>query len=227
MRWGRRSFRLPSSAPETRLPKRRNSARPIGNRPQVGNPPHIKTGIFHEIFRAEGLDNRRQKPTVRATLALCLDYCLDMNQGTIRPFEARDLPRILRIENSSFGKEAWPAELFQEYALESPKLFLVATAGRRLAGYSIACVRRQTAELASIAVLPEYRGRGVATKLLRTTLRKVRRQGATAMWLMVRSDNEPAIRLYRTFGFVRTATVRGYYEDGSSGWRMRVMLDKT
>lgn len=147
-----------------------------------------------------------------------------MDRGTIRLFEARDLPRILRIENSSFGKDAWPAELFQEYALASPKLFLVAAVGRRLAGYSIACIQRRTAELASIAVLPEYRGRGMATQLLKTTLRKVRRLGATNMWLMVRPDNETAIRLYRTLGFVRTASVRGYYEDGSSGSRMRVRL---
>jgi hypothetical protein len=30
------------------LPKRCNSIRPIGNRPQVGNPPHLKTAIFAE-----------------------------------------------------------------------------------------------------------------------------------------------------------------------------------
>jgi [ribosomal protein S18]-alanine N-acetyltransferase len=143
----------------------------------------------------------------------------------IRLFEARDLPRILRIEDSSFGKDAWPAELFQEYARASPKLFLVAIVGRRIAGYSIACIRRQAAELASIAVLPNYRGRGVATRLLKTTRRNVRRRGATAMWLMVRPDNKTAVSLYQTLGFVRTSSVRAYYEDGSAGWRMRVMLE--
>jgi [ribosomal protein S18]-alanine N-acetyltransferase len=144
----------------------------------------------------------------------------------IRLFEARDLPRILRIEDSSFGKDAWPAELFQEYARTSPKLFLVATMGRRrIAGYSIAGIRGHAAELASIAVLPKYRGRGVATRLLKTTRRNVRRRGATAMWLMVRPDNKTAVSLYRTLGFVRTSSVRGYYEDGCAGWRMRVMLE--
>jgi [ribosomal protein S18]-alanine N-acetyltransferase len=143
----------------------------------------------------------------------------------IRLFEARDLPRILRIEDSSFGSDAWPAELFQEYARTSPALFLVAIMRRRIAGYSIACIRRQAAELASIAVLPEYRGGGAATRLLKAMLRKVRRHGATVMWLTVRPDNKTAISLYRNFGFVRTSSVRGYYEDGSAGWRMRVMLE--
>jgi ribosomal-protein-alanine N-acetyltransferase len=143
----------------------------------------------------------------------------------IRLFETRDLPRILRIEDRSFGQDAWPAELFQEYARTSPKLFLVAIVGRRIAGYSIACLRAQTAELASIAVLPDDRGRGVATRILKAIRRKVRRRGATAMWLMVRPDNKTAIALYRNLGFVRTSSVRGYYEDGSAGWRMRVMLE--
>src|ERR1022692_3757039 len=35
-------------------PKRCNSTRPIGNRPQVGNPPHMQTAIFHEVSRAAG-----------------------------------------------------------------------------------------------------------------------------------------------------------------------------
>jgi ribosomal-protein-alanine N-acetyltransferase len=142
----------------------------------------------------------------------------------IRLFEARDLPRILKIENSAFGTDAWPAELFEEYGRVCQKLFLVATVGRSIAGYSIACLGRHGAELASIAVLPAHRGRGVATRLLKATFRKVRRQGATAMWLMVRSDNESGINLYRKFGFVRTSSVRRYYEDGSTGWRMRAEL---
>lgn len=148
-----------------------------------------------------------------------------MEEIKIRLFDARDLSRILRIEANSFGADAWPAELFEEYARACPKLFLVATVGRRIAAYSIACIRRQAAELASIGVLPEYRGRGIATKLLQATVRKVRRQGAATMWLMVRWDNKPAIDLYRKFGFVRTASVHGYYEDGSSASRMHVMLD--
>ena len=94
MRWGRRSCRPPSSAPEAKPRTAKND-----------------------------------RPRHRA-----IDYCLDMDRGTIRLFEARDLPRILRIENSSFGNDAWPAELFQEYALASPKLFLVAAVGRRHRG---------------------------------------------------------------------------------------------
>lgn len=141
----------------------------------------------------------------------------------VRLYRPWDLPRILKIERASFGHDAWPREAFEEYALTFPRLFLVATAGVRVVGYSIACVSRGAGELASIAVLPAYRGRGVARALMHASLRKLCRLGVRTIWLMVRADNESAIALYRRLGFVRTATVRGYYEDGASGWRMKLV----
>jgi ribosomal-protein-alanine N-acetyltransferase len=143
---------------------------------------------------------------------------------TIRSFQKGDLPGILRMELESFGRDAWPRELFLEYAAAVPDLFLVARAGGTIAGYSIACQSRHGAEIASLAVRSPYRRRGVATALLRATFRKLRRSGAKAVWLMVRRRNEEAIRLYRKLGFVRTGTVPNYYDDHSSGWRMRMGL---
>ena len=111
-----------------------------------------------------------------------------------------------------------------EYARAVPDLFLVARVVGRVAGCSIAYLARHGTEIASLAVRPRYRQEGVATALLKTTIRKVRRSGAQAVWLMVRRENEEAIRLYRKLGFVRTGTVPDYYEDGAPGWRMRIAL---
>lgn len=147
-----------------------------------------------------------------------------MESIRIRRFKPSDLPSILKIEKISFGPDAWPPKLFREYAEAWPKLFLVAAAGRRIVGYSITCIVRQAAELASIAVLPEFRGRGVATSLLKAAINKVRREGIAAMWLMVRPDNKTAASLYKKLGFVRTSRVSRYYEDGSPGTRMRAVL---
>jgi len=142
---------------------------------------------------------------------------------TVRAFQKSDLPGILRIERESFNRDAWTREMFVEYAAAVPDLFLVARVGGRIAGYSIACITRHGAEIASLGVRPMHRQRGVATALLRGMLRKLRRKGANAVWLTVRRRNESAIRLYRKIGFVRTATVPNYYKN-SSGWRMRMEL---
>ena len=101
---------------------------------------------------------------------------------TVRSFKKDDLPSILRIERESFDRDAWSQEVFLEYARTAPALFLVASVAGRIAGYSIACLVRHGAEIASLAVRPQYRQEGVATMLLKTTIRNVRRSGAQAVY---------------------------------------------
>ncbi|MGA2880767.1 MAG: GNAT family N-acetyltransferase [Bryobacteraceae bacterium] len=137
----------------------------------------------------------------------------------VRPFQRRELNRIVAIERDSFGKDAWPAELFLEYWRQSPELFLVARYGRRIAGYSATRTNWRGAELESIAVDPLCRGRGVAQALLRATIARL---GPRTLRLMVSTANAPALRFYRQFGFVRTRLVKRYYGAGRDAWRMRL-----
>jgi ribosomal-protein-alanine N-acetyltransferase len=128
---------------------------------------------------------------------------------------------VIEIERLSFGGDSWDRSMFLEYFERYPELFLIAKAGRRIAGYSITCVTGERAELASIAVDPVYRTHGVATALVRYTAGELQRRRVRNWHLMVRIANKPAIRFYKRFGFVRTKTVRNYYADGGDAWRMR------
>jgi ribosomal-protein-alanine acetyltransferase len=143
---------------------------------------------------------------------------------TIRRFQPGDLPRVLAIEQDSFGRYAWPAEFFREYWETTPELFLAAFRGRSLAGYVIGRMCRGGAEIASIAVHSRHRRRGVGLALFKAVRRRVKFRGASSIWLMVRPDNESALRFYYGLGFVRTGAVSRYYEDGASGWRLRLDL---
>ncbi len=134
------------------------------------------------------------------------------------------MQRVVEIERASFGKDAWPAELFLEYWRASPQLFLIARVGRRIAGYSITRTNWRGAELESIAVDPLYRGRGVAQTLLNATISRLR---AGALRLMVETENEPALRFYQQFGFTRVRKVRRYYGPGRDAWRMRLTLSRS
>lgn len=137
----------------------------------------------------------------------------------VRPFERRNLKRVLEIERASFGRDAWPAEAFLECWRESPELFLIARLGRRIAGYSITQVYWRGAELESIAVGPRYRGQGVARALLDATVGHL---GVRPLRLMVSTVNAAALRFYRHYGFVRTRLVKDYYGAGRDAWRMRL-----
>lgn len=142
----------------------------------------------------------------------------------IRPALRRDLRRILQIEASSFGRDAWDQRIFEDALEDSASVFLVARLSGRIAGYSITYIERRAAELVSIAVDPAYRRRDVGETLMNYTQRELAPLGVSRWRLMVRIDNEEAIGFYRRLGFVRTRTVRGYYGRGVDAWRMELRL---
>ena len=143
----------------------------------------------------------------------------------VRPFQLRDLDRILEIEQVSFGRDAWDRELFLEYFRQSPDLFLIARRARKTVGYVITCIASKTgssdAELVSIAVDPVARRLGVALALLEASTALLRARRIKTWWLMVAIANQPAIRFYEGHGFRRTRRVKGYYAARRDAWRMR------
>jgi GNAT superfamily N-acetyltransferase len=94
----------------------------------------------------------------------------------------------------------------------------VFTAGNKGYGY----IDDETPEL-SIAVLPEYRGKGIGTDLLRHLIEEVRVRHR-ALSLSVSSDN-PAIHLYKRLGFEvveqtgTSLTMKKQLEESGSGHR--------
>jgi putative acetyltransferase len=72
-------------------------------------------------------------------------------------------------------------------------------------------VRRRHVLTFGISVLPSAQGRGVGTALMAAMCDYADRWiGARRMELTVYTDNEPAVRLYRRFGFEIEGTLRGY-----------------
>jgi len=142
----------------------------------------------------------------------------------VRPFQLRDLDRILEIEQASFGPDAWDRELFLEYFRRCPELFLVAQRGRRIRGYIITCSGSRKAELVSIAVAPRDRLGGVGRAMLDKTLAQLRSLPVSAWWLMVATNNHPAMHFYENYGFTRTRRSKQYYGAGRDAWRMKLNL---
>jgi RimJ/RimL family protein N-acetyltransferase len=59
-----------------------------------------------------------------------------------------------------------------------------------------------------MGVVPDYRGRGIGTRLMDQALKKAFATGFVRVVLSVRADNTRAIRLYEKFGFVREGVLR-------------------
>jgi ribosomal-protein-alanine N-acetyltransferase len=139
----------------------------------------------------------------------------------IRRVRQRDLDRILEIEAASFGADAYDRNLFAEYTRKCGGLFLVAEWGTKVCAYSITALSPggtgKRAELISVAVDPACLGKGAASALMDSTLRRLRRRGITRFGLMVKVTNLRALSLYKKFGFRKLRRVARYYEDGGDG----------
>jgi len=143
---------------------------------------------------------------------------------TVRRLRLADLDRILEIEHASFGDEAYDRNLFAEFFRNYGELFLVAERGRKVRGYMVTCIRGEQAELVSVAVDPAARGRGAASALMESTLRRLRRRGIARIGLVVKATNDQARAFYERYGFEKVRKAPRYYEDGADGWRMAKKL---
>jgi ribosomal protein S18 acetylase RimI-like enzyme len=77
-----------------------------------------------------------------------------------------------------------------------------------------------TARLYSLIVAPAARGLGLGHALMTRCERAARRQGCTRIALEVRPANRRALRLYRQSGYVISARLAAYYDDGSDALRL-------
>jgi len=73
----------------------------------------------------------------------------------------------------------------------------------------------------SIAVLQEYRRRGIGSALMSEALKIFEEKyDVDSVYLEVRVSNQPAINMYEKFGFVKARIIRGYYRDGKDAYVM-------
>lgn len=149
--------------------------------------------------------------------------------GTLRPADA---PACARLEAVLFpGDDPWGAVAFAD-ELRAGHHYLAARRGgpdgSRLVGYAGLALfpappaSRQSAEaeVHTIGVDPAEQGRGTGRRLLRGLLDAADGHGAT-VYLEVRTDNTPALGLYRSEGFEVVGTRRRYYASGADAHTMR------
>ena len=99
-------------------------------------------------------------------------------------------------------------------SLRAGAVHVVAVAGEEVIGWcdlrpKTAPALRHSAVLGMGVVAP-HRGQGIGSRMLAATLDLAWARGIRRAELNVRSDNTPAIALYRRFGFVAEGTCRNY-----------------
>ncbi|KAL5002276.1 acyl-CoA N-acyltransferase [Aspergillus recurvatus] len=78
--------------------------------------------------------------------------------------------------------------------------------------------------IAMLAVQEEYRGKGIATKLVRMAIDAMEKGGADEIALETEITNTAAMKLYERLGFLRSKRLHRYYLNGNSAYRLVLYL---
>ena len=129
---------------------------------------------------------------------------------TVRRAERADAGAIAEIEKLSFT-DPWTEGMILSEMTEGIEFTLLLD-GERIIGYSIVDFRvEDEAELHNIAIVPEYRGRGLASLLMDKMLADAGKRSVGVIFLEVRSGNTAARALYKKYGFTELSVRRNYY----------------
>ena len=133
-----------------------------------------------------------------------------MDNLCFREVEAKDIDGVYAVEEASFPIP-WTKEALQDAAERNDTIYLAAVFNEKIVGFIGAWIIAGDAEITNVAVLPEFRGKKIASKLMAEFIERVKLKAATAMTLEVRPSNIPAIALYKKFGMEEKGRRKKYY----------------
>lgn len=137
-----------------------------------------------------------------------------------------DLDAIYEVDRRAFKFPMSKASIERDLRDERLSKYFVARALGVVVGYiGLWCIYPE-AHIISVAVDPDFQGRGIGKRLMETSLKWLKDAGFKHVFLEVRVDNTIAINLYKQFGFENVTVRKNYYQDGSDAFVMVCDLGK-
>ena len=130
---------------------------------------------------------------------------------TVRKLREEDIPRLAEIEAEAFSMP-WTSRDFKNLLSYSYCCYVVAVADGQVAGcagFSNAC---GVANIDNVVVAAEFRGKGIARRMLQELIAAGEAEQVEAFTLEVRVSNTAAIHIYEKLGFVSEGIRPGFYE---------------
>ena len=122
----------------------------------------------------------------------------------------RDANRLAQIHATSFHR-GWGEGEFETMLSERNTLVHRLQLGRKLIGFIVSRIGADEAEILSVALDPNQRGRGFSRDLLLQHLGHLAGRGVRTVFLEVEENNQPARRLYERAGFATVGRRERYY----------------
>ena len=129
----------------------------------------------------------------------------------LRVTNVNDSFQMSEIEKCCFS-EPWSEDAFKDALKNENYLYIVAETGGSIIGMAGIIISADGGYVINVAVLPEYRNKGIAFKILEELMIQGRNKGVCSYMLEVRESNTSAINLYEKIGFVNVGKRPGMYE---------------
>ena len=185
--------------------------------------PHDDAGLDDDA----GLEDDASEVTIRIAAPEDVDRLAFVAAVT---FPLACPPHTTREDAATFIMEHLSVDSFRGYLADPDRLLYLAEESGRAIGYTMvvfgephdpdvaaAITLRPASELSKCYVLPGHHGKGVAARLMQTSIDAARDRGAVGIWLGVNEENQRAQKFYTKSGFTRVGTKRflvgGNWED--------------
>ena len=148
---------------------------------------------------------------------------------TLTNFKEGDLMHILNMDRAIFSTDLWDEETYRESIANYPTSIKFLEKDGRKIGYfynSIYPVKMHdgsivtAGEVASVAVLNEFRGRNLGNYLFKEAVSELKRMNAHPILIHTRVDNFPMQGVAKKQGFEIVGTIQNYYGQGEDAVQM-------
>lgn len=120
----------------------------------------------------------------------------------IRLATLKDIPDLVELDNICFpNKKPDPVEVFRNLLITSNCALFVLLQDKRIVGKAHVFKESDRARITDIGVFPEYRGRGLASTLIKYCINHALINNKPKIVLDVEITNESALKLYDGLGF--------------------------
>ncbi len=145
----------------------------------------------------------------------------------LRFFKNSDLSDISKIEDSSFSVGAYSLIMLKSMIYSNSSFTVVIEENNKIIGYGTAAkLNKNSMDIESIAILPDYQKKGYGTKLIDAIEDEIKNRSCKTVILEVREKNENAKNFYLNHGYKIIDFIENYYLLEFNGSRNAYRMEK-
>lgn len=130
-------------------------------------------------------------------------------------------PDIFEIEKQSFSVP-WSIKSIEDF-LKNPDAICIVAKLDKVVGYVGMYEVCGEGDITNVAVARDYRGHGIASLLITALIQEAERRSLSKLMLEVRGTNQPALNLYKKYGFTQVGIRKNYYTNPKED---AILMDK-